>query len=142
MRSGWWMLLLLAWALAARAAAPDLVIEKPWIRELPPGSSAYAAYLVLVNTGTKAVTITGAQSPVAQSVGLHRSMEHDGMSHMAAVDAMVLDAGKKQVFAPGGLHLMLGGVAKSLRQGEDVPICLLLSSGRLCAHFPVLKEAP
>jgi copper(I)-binding protein len=142
MRIRWWWLLVLMWAATARAAAPALVIEKPWIRALPPGSSVYAAYLVLVNTGTEAVTLTGAQSPAAQDVSLHRSMEHGGMSHMAKVGTIVLAGGEKQVFAPGGLHLMLSGVTKSLRSGDEVPVCLLLSSGRLCTRFPVLSEAP
>lgn len=128
--------------LSHTAVAAGLEIEQPWIRAMPPGSSALAGYMVLENQGASVVTIVGAESPLAGHVSLHRSQMHDGMSHMQALDKLVLKPGNKQVFAPGGLHLMLNNVTKYLLPGDKVPVCLVLASGRVCKSFLVLKQAP
>lgn len=141
-----WLLLLVPLCGVA-LAAPELVISHPWIRAMPPGSHMNAAYLVLKNQDVTELRIVGAHSPAAKQVSLHRTLDHGGMSHMQPAGTVVLKSGATQVFAPGGLHLMLNSVTKLLVAGDKVPLCLMFvrengSAGQQCQQFPVLRKSP
>lgn len=143
-----WLQLMLGLVLSGMAvAAPAVKLDNPWIRAMPPGSSMYAAYVTVTNQGSSTVIIRGAESPVAQSVDLHRSSMHDGMSHMQAVGELTLQVGQTLSFVPGGLHLMLNGVTNSFALGDKVTVCLVVREGKesdekVCQPFPVVRDAP
>jgi copper(I)-binding protein len=45
---------------------------------------------------------------------------------MHAVDAVVLPAGQEVVFGPGGYHVMLFGLKQQLKEGDSVPLTLVV----------------
>ncbi len=114
---------------AETALRPDtLWVDNAWIRAGASGAIT-GAYATVHNPLDSAVTIAGARSTVADTVELHETMEHDGMVHMQAQTVVVLPARDSVVFAPGGKHLMLRGLRRTLAAGEQVPMQLLLTNG-------------
>lgn len=129
--------LVLAWALAlvaafvpalAAAQASPLVVQNAWMRKAP-GSDAAAVYLVLRNTSAQPVIVVGVSSPVASHVMIHETSTEDGQSRMRAHDRLVIAPGQSVAFQPGGMHVMLSGIKKTLTIGQTVPLVLLLANG-------------
>jgi periplasmic copper chaperone A len=127
------LLVLLAMSVLAPVCAPaadsNLVVGGAWIRQPPPGSDVAAVYLSLLNAGTEAVRLTGAECPLAAMVMMHETVEANGQSQMRALTAVTLAPGAAIAFAPGGRHIMLHGLAHPLQVGERVPLVLLFSGG-------------
>lgn len=127
------LLALLAMSVLAPVRAPaadsNLVVGGAWIRQPPPGSDVAAVYLSLLNAGTEAVRLTGAECPLAAMVMMHETVEANGQSRMRALTAVTLAPGAAIAFTPGGRHIMLHGLAHPLQVGERVPLVLLFSGG-------------
>src|SRR5690606_16919218 len=88
-----------------------------------------AAYMKLVNNGSEPVELTHASSPVADSVMLHSTVEHEGMLHMMHVDSATIAAQGELLLQSGGMHLMLMDLKEALRDGEEAEITLHFSDG-------------
>jgi len=110
-------------------AVADVEVSDAYVRGLPPGVANTAAYMKLVNNGNEPVELTHASSPVAGSVMLHSTTEHDGMLHMMHVDSVTIAAQGELLLQSGGLHLMLMELRETLRDGDEAEITLHFSDG-------------
>lgn len=108
----------------AAAQASPLWTSPAWARATPPGVSVAAVYVNVTNAGPSADTLLSASSPVAARVELHQSTVEDGMSRMRPVDGLELPPGKVLKIEPGGLHLMLTGLAQPLVAGTPLLLTL------------------
>jgi copper(I)-binding protein len=96
------------------------------------------AYLTVVNADSIAVALTGATSPWATAVEVHETMNHDGMAHMMARTSVPIAPRDSLVMKPGGVHMMLIGLTRALREGDSVPVTLRFSIGdSLALRIPV-----
>lgn len=111
---------------AIAAEAPRMVrVENAWSRATPPGTAVGAGYFELVNDGAEAARLVGADSPRAERVTIHRTIESDGTTRMVHQDHGVpIPPGGRVTFAPGGYHLMLMDLSSRLEKGETVPVML------------------
>jgi len=92
--------------------SPELgfVVEKAWVRAMPPGRNMTAAYGIFKNTGSTVLRINAFSSPQYSSVSLHETItDNSGMSRMQEIQEMVLQPGDSFILEPGGKHLMLMG---------------------------------
>lgn len=134
----WVMTLLLLWC--AGAAAAGLDIREGYVREMPPGQSTSAAFMKLVNGGSRPIAIVAAASDAAAAAELHGSTRHDGMVQMQHVARLEVPAHGQVVLAPGGYHLMLINLKRTLHAGEKVGITLFDEEGRSYrALLPVIN---
>lgn len=108
-------------AVSAAATAP--VVSDAWIAEAPPGARHNAAYLSLRN-GNRADTLLAVESPVAEVAELHAMQEAGGLLRMRQESSLALAPGAWVQMAPGGRHIMLINMKRSLRVGERVPLRL------------------
>lgn len=98
--------------------AEVFVVEKAWVRAMPPGRKMTAAYGEFKNTGSTVLKINKFSSPQFSSVSLHETIvDSNGMSRMQEIQVMVLLPGEVFVLEPGGKHLMLMG--KHLNTAEE-----------------------
>ena len=104
-------------------------IEEAWMRAMPPGQPTAAAYLTLSNPDRDAVTLVEARSEMVGRIELHRSIQEDGMWRMRRVPDLLVPAGGEVKMAPGGIHLMLFELERSLREGETMPLTLEFDTG-------------
>lgn len=106
---------------ATRTARP--VIENVWIAEAPPTARHNAAYFRLRN-GTRADTLLGVETPVAEVVELHAMTQEQGVMHMEQETSVPLAPGATLELAPGGRHLMLVNMKRALKVGDRIPLTL------------------
>ena len=113
---------LLLMAAAVSCTAAPVVISHAWARATAPGQDVGAAYLELKSVAD--LTLTKAESPVAGSVEVHKMSMKNGVMEMRMQDTLQLPAGQTVKLEPGGLHLMLFGLKKPLKIGENVLMTL------------------
>ena len=118
-----------------------LTVDDAWVRALPPTQTNTAAYLVLGNTGSGAIEVTGASAAIAQSVEFHTTREIDGYMRMEQLPGLSLAPGATVSLTPGGTHLMLLDLSRMPAPGESVRVCLRTAAGEeICTEAPVRKS--
>lgn len=120
---------LLLIALESPFVLADLVVEAGYVRGLPPGVANTAAYMTLRNSGTTDVVLTGATTPIAGSVTLHSTMDHEGMLHMMPLESVRIPSGGALLLESGGTHLMLENLQQMPAPGTDVQLTLQFADG-------------
>lgn len=121
--------LLLGGPARAETAADAVTVGDPHVREVLPGQSNSASFMILENTSDRAHALQRAESPAAKTVELHTHTLDGGMMRMRPVDRVPLPAGETVRFEPGGLHLMWIGLVRPLTSGEEVPLTLFFEDG-------------
>jgi len=118
----------LAYAPGVLAQHSELLATDAWVR-VTPGSDVAAAYLILRNTGRKAVTVIGVDCSDASMAMIHETTVKGGISRMRPHQQLIVPPGATVKLEPEGLHIMLHGVTKPLAPGASVPLVLRLSDG-------------
>jgi copper(I)-binding protein len=120
-----------------------LVIDGVYARATAPGQEVGVVYLVIDNTGAVADRLVSASSPAAQHVALHSSqMTHD-MASMHHETSFEIPAHGRMELKPGGLHLMLEGLKKPLKEGDVLSVKLRFErSGEVELTVPVKALMP
>jgi len=105
----------------------------------PVTTDVAAAYLTIRNRGATPDTLTGAQTPAAGMVHLHR-MTGIGGAQMRSTDAVEIPVGGQVQLRPGGLHLMLMGLTRRPRVGDTLDITLQFRrAGAITVRAPVVS---
>jgi periplasmic copper chaperone A len=121
-----WLATLVAYCVMAQT--PALVVQDAWTRQAP-GSDVAAVYLTLRNPSAKPIIIIGVESSVASHAMIHETKTESGQSRMRPHEQLVIAPGQTVKFEPGGLHVMLHGLAQPVAAGHSVPLVLLLAGG-------------
>ncbi len=109
-------------ASAVSAQTGQLEVDNAWARATP-GKSATGAAYVTIKSPT-ADKLVAASTPVAKEAQLH-TMEMSGMvMKMRPIASIDIPAGQAVTLAPGGMHIMLMGLAKPLKTGQTFPLTL------------------
>ena len=110
-------------AVAQEARAGDLTVQQPWTRAAGQGATG-AGFLSVSNRGAVADRLLSASTPAARAVELHTMVRDGDVMRMRAVGAVEVPPGQTVALRPGGLHMMLVGLTRPLREGEAVPLTL------------------
>ncbi len=122
-------LILMAFGLlVSGVSSADVTVVDPYVRAVPPGAPATAAFMGLqADKGN--VALVKASSDVARSVELHTHIHDNGVMRMRPVDKIELKKGETVTLQPGGLHVMLIGLTRPVKPGDSVEIELSFSDG-------------
>ncbi len=123
------ILLLLASLAGPAGAVSALEVSQAWVRGIPPGQDKSAAYMHLSNPSAQEQRIIAVRSPDARTVEIHESSESNGMWSMRRLEGLSLPAGGSVPLQPGGVHLMVFGIAHYPSEGDVLTFLLLLESG-------------
>lgn len=110
----------LAMPSAAQAATQSVRVEHAWSRATPGTSTEGVVYATLV--ASAADRLTSVSSPIAADAQLHENLTTDGVMKMRPVASLDLVPGKPVKLAPGGYHIMLGGLKAPLAAGQKFPV--------------------
>ncbi len=111
-------------AAAAQTPVCVPVISQAVVR-VPPGKpKMMAGYFRLDNPCRKAVVLNAARSAKFGEVSIHETVERDGMARMRYVPSLVIAAGDRVLFQPGGLHLMMMKPRAAVAIGTRIPVRL------------------
>jgi hypothetical protein len=114
----------LAALLMAAAAQAQVSVKDAWVRATVPHQKATGAFMQL--TAASDTRLVGASSPVAGIVEIHEMAMVKDVMKMRAVDVLELPAGKTVELKPGGYHVMLMDLKGQLKDGDLVPLTLIV----------------
>ena len=112
------------WGAPAAWADGGLTIKGAYVPPTIPGQDNGVAFMRLVNSGDGPAFLVGGESTEAEAVELHSHTMEGGMMRMRQVDRIEVPAHSAVTLEPGGLHLMLIGLKRELKPGDDVDIRL------------------
>lgn len=110
-------------ALSATAAA-QVTVGDPWVRATVPQQKATGAFMSI--TAAKGARLVDAKSPVAGVVEIHEMAMENNIMRMRAIPGLELPAGKAVDLKPGGYHVMLMDLKEQMKDGQSVPITLVV----------------
>ncbi len=113
----------------AGTAADEVLVETPYARAVPAVSKNSAVFMTLKNAGAADHAVVSASSEAAKVVELHTHTNDDGVMRMRKIDQISVAAGGSTVLEPGGLHVMLLGLTRTLSAGETVEVALAFGDG-------------
>jgi len=116
--------LLLALTLAAPALADSVKVDNAWVRATAPGQKVAGGFMNL--TADADMVLLGGSSPVSKTLELHIMKMDGGVMEMRQVKEIALPKGQTVSLEPGGLHVMFIGLKGQIREGQKVPMTLLV----------------
>ncbi len=110
-----------------------------WSRATPATIKMGAAYVTLTAAKGAVDRLIGVSSPAAELVEVHGHMMSGGQMSMAKLDSVEIPAGETVKFKPGGLHLMLIGLRRQLKEGTKLTLQFeFAKSGKLEVEADIL----
>lgn len=116
-------------AAATLLVASDIKVENPFVKEVAPNMKNSAAFMTIKNSGDKKVSLVSATNDASSITELHTHGKRDGMMVMYKVDKMDVPAKGEALLKPMGLHVMLIGLNKQIKEGDTVNIELKFDNG-------------
>ena len=107
----------------------NISVSNAWVQAMPPAQTTTAAYMVITNNSKQEAVLVSASSDIAGAVEIHQMSETNGMMHMAMAANIHIPALGKVSLKPGGFHIMLINLKKSVNLGDIVPITLHFQDG-------------
>lgn len=111
-----------ALAIAGTAAAADVTLKSAWMRPAVEGAGATRAYVDIESNVP--LTLIGASSPLAKRIEIVHAKRLDDPASEEVVTAMPVVPGKATRLAYRGDHLRLIDLAKTVGNGDRVPLTL------------------
>ena len=106
-------------------AHAQVTVKDPWVRATVPQQKATGAFMQL--TSAQDARLVEVKSPVAGVVEIHEmTMEKDVMKMRALPKGLELPAGKGVELKPGGYHVMLMDLKQQMKEGDTVPVTLVV----------------
>ena len=115
-----------------------LMVKDVWSRATPARNGV--AYMTIFNHGGGMDRLVAVESDVAKKVELHTHSMKDGVMRMRRISAIEVHPGEPAVLAPGGNHVMLMGLHKSLKEGQPFTVNLVFEkAGKIEVDVAVHK---
>lgn len=106
------------------AAQAQVTVKDAWVRATVAQQKATGAFMQLQSA--QDAKLISAQSPVAGVVEVHEMRMDGGVMKMRAVPSLALPAGKAVELKPGGYHVMLMDLKSQVKDGDIVPVTLVV----------------
>jgi copper(I)-binding protein len=114
------LILLLLLSLLALSVRAQVEVGGAWVRPTVEGQLGTGAFMTL--RSREPLRLVGASSAVAGVVEIHEMALQNNVMRMRAIEALPLPAGQPVELKPGGYHVMLMDLKRTLRAGEQVAI--------------------
>ncbi len=118
----------------------DIVVEQAWARLAPGAAKTGAVYLTVHNKSDQDDLLLAVDSPVARSTAVHATTIENGVARMEPLPAGInLPSHGEVVMRPGGMHIMLTGIAADMKVGSLLPVKMVFrDAGSLDFEVPVV----
>lgn len=118
----------------------DIFVEQAWARLAPGGSGMGSVYLTLHNMSGQDDLLLAVDCSIAKSTAIYETNVTDGLASMEPSPlGMNLPSHGEVVMRPGGIHIMMSGVAKDTKVGSLLSVKLVFrDAGSLDLKVPVV----
>ncbi|MCK2086975.1 copper chaperone PCu(A)C [Thauera aromatica] len=113
-------------ALGAAPALADVSVSDSWVRATVPQQKATGAFMQLKSDVP--ARLVAASSPLAGVVEIHEMRMEKDVMKMGPVPALELPAGQTVKLTPGGYHVMLMDLKQQVKEGDQVPLTLIVEN--------------
>lgn len=114
-----------------------LEIKDAWLRPGGTGMNT-ALYFKVENNSDKADTLLSVKSSIADVVQTHETYQKGDMMGMREVKAIAIEPNSTFEFKPGGYHVMVIGLKKTLRKNDSANFTLhFKNAGDINVKAPV-----
>lgn len=126
----------------ASRAEGGISVSGAWVRALPPGADATAAYMTIENAAGADDALLEVGCGCSRRVSVHSTVREEGsdLVGMKELSSLGIPLGRSVALEPGGLHLMLEGVRSPLGE-EAVFVLRFEKSGEITVRAPVRRSA-
>ena len=107
----------------------NVEIDGAYARASIPNVPNSAAFFVIKNNSDKDIAITSANSDIAEKNELHTHIKENKMMKMMKIEKLVVPAKSSLELKSGGDHVMLMGLKKELKAGDEISLELSFSDG-------------
>ncbi len=132
---------LVAMSACNQSSVAPIQIADAWIREAPPGASAMAGYMRIINTTENDIILQQVSSPNFKAIEFHRSVEKNGVYKMVPHLHIHIAANSTFELKPGDYHLMMFSPVSSLKDGDTIEIDLQFSDQHIISTAIPVKKA-
>jgi copper(I)-binding protein len=106
-------------------AQAQVTVKDPWVRATVSQQMATGAFMQI--TSAQDARLVEVKSPVAGIIEIHEmAMDKDVMKMRALPNGLDLPAGKTVELKSGGYHVMLMDLKRQMKEGESVPMTLVV----------------
>lgn len=110
------------------SALAETTVSDAWVRASVPHQQATGAFMTLTaDSDSKLLSVA---SPVAKTVQIHEMTMNGDVMGMQQVASVALPAGKPVSLDPSGLHVMLMGLNDQVKEGQQVPLTLIIEDAK------------
>ncbi|MCC7079873.1 MAG: copper chaperone PCu(A)C [Burkholderiales bacterium] len=106
------------------SAHAQVSVQDAWVRATVPQQSVSGAFLRI--TSARDARLVEVGSPVAGRSEIHETRLENDMMKMRPVASVALPAGKAVELKPGGYHIMLMELKGALKEGQSIPLMLVV----------------
>lgn len=117
---------ILSLSLLASLAHAQVTVKDAWVRATVVQQKATGAFMQIESK--QDAKLVAAQSPVAGVVEVHEMTMGGDVMKMRAVPFLALPSGKAVELKPGGYHVMLMDLKGQVKDGDMVPMTLVIES--------------
>lgn len=110
----------------ASIANAQVTVKDAWVRATMPQQKATGAFMQL--QASKDSKLVSASSPLTPAVEVHEMAMQDNVMKMRQVSFVELPAGKAVELKPGGYHVMLMDLKQQVKEGDTVPLTLVIEA--------------
>lgn len=127
--------------ITAGCTSKELSVDAKWVRPAAKGANS-AIFFTIENPTNQDVALVRVNTTVAEHAELHRSeMDENGVMKMEHQDKVLVPAGGRTIFEPGGYHVMLIGLKQDLLVGDNIMVTLIFDNGeQLELDVPVKEQ--
>ena len=118
------ILVLLGAALLSAQALAQVSVTDPWVRATVPVQKSTGAFMGVKSA--QPARLVEVRTEVAGRAELHEMAMDGQVMRMRRVDGIELPAGRPVNLATGGYHVMLFGLKRQLKEGENVELTLVV----------------
>jgi len=115
--------------LSSRQVDATVVIRDAWVRESTAARTSSSAYMRIENRAANVVALVQVTVPGVETAQVHASVDRQGRTAMEPLAKVTIAPRGSVDFAPGGMHVMLMGIARPLAIGTSIEMHLTFDDG-------------
>lgn len=115
---------LLTLASAVALAQTQVEVKDAWVRATVQQQKTTGAFMQL--NAKQDARLVEVRAPIANTVEIHQMSMENNVMRMRAVAGIDLPAGKSIELKPGGYHIMLINLKQQIKDGDLVPVTLVV----------------
>ena len=122
----------------------EITIEDPVVRSIDAmsykddaGKYMTGSFMTIKNSGGADVTLVGGSSKDADRIEIHEVV---GGQMQPLSDGLVIKAGKRVKLRMGGFHVMLLGLNRDLKAGDEITVTLEFDDGQSIDYTAPVKD--